>query len=189
MKHNKIIFLDIDGVVNLASDYYLKFNKEALLLLEHIIQKTGAKIVVSSSWRSGNLSITRNSFKDKGMSQYLLDQIVGETDRYHWFIKDKSYLSIVRGNEIKTWVDRNLKYPWHANPEMDAQYRENKEDGSFARMKSNVAGVDYSYVILDDDNDMLLTQAPYFVRTWDPEGLNLEMAEKAIQILNQIDKK
>lgn len=40
------------------------------------------------------------------------------------------------------------------------------------------------YVIFDDDADMLLEQAPYFIQTDAIEGLSELDAEKAINILN-----
>ncbi|MHB8407765.1 MAG: HAD domain-containing protein [Acidiferrobacterales bacterium] len=58
----KVIFLDIDGVLN--SDQWFKvigrpctewedhIDPQAVLLLNLIIEKTGAKIVLSSSWRA-----------------------------------------------------------------------------------------------------------------------------------------
>ncbi|MDO4977400.1 MAG: HAD domain-containing protein [Eubacteriales bacterium] len=58
----KIIFLDIDGVLN-SQDYYEKnqsidfrkqpFDPACILCLQTIVKETGAKIVLSSSWRGG----------------------------------------------------------------------------------------------------------------------------------------
>lgn len=60
----KVVFLDIDGVLNSLS-YYEKINAEKLDILNNpidersvyclkqIIDRTGAKIVLSSSWRGG----------------------------------------------------------------------------------------------------------------------------------------
>ena len=57
----KIIFLDVDGVLNNINDFKQKKNKEELehglvlskpkiKLLHQIQEKTGAKIVLSSTW-------------------------------------------------------------------------------------------------------------------------------------------
>lgn len=187
MVHNKILFLDIDGVLCLPEDNYEKLNERAVQRLELIVMRTYCKIVVSSSWRCGDLELTKKSLIEKGFTPFLANEIIGETIRaYHQTIKG-SHLAVCRGNEIKTWVDRNLVYPWHENPEMDAQYRILKEDGSFKSMRSNKAGVDFSYVILDDDNDMLLCQKDYFVNTDGRFGLTKQDYLKAIGILNQID--
>jgi hypothetical protein len=145
--------------------------------------------VVSSSWRSGSLATTKQSLVDGGFPDDLLEYIIGETIRgYHETIEG-SFMKVVRGNEIGTWVDRNLKYPWHGNPDMYDQYATFNEDGSFKMMNSNKVGVDYSYVILDDDNDMLLCQSKFFVHTDGIKGLTIEDMKKAISILNQIDLK
>lgn len=46
----------------------------------------------------------------------------------------------------------------------------------------------YTYVILDDDSDMLESQLPYFVQTNCMErGLSNDNAEQAIKILNEND--
>ncbi|AKY02293.1 hypothetical protein AEO54_405 [Vibrio phage vB_VorS-PVo5] len=68
----------------------------------------------------------------------------------------------VRGNEIAKYID------------------ENKEQ----------LGYDYSwnyksYVILDDDSDMLLPQAANFVRIDNEVGITLEDVEKAMQVLSR----
>lgn len=47
----------------------------------------------------------------------------------------------------------------------------------------------YTYVILDDDSDMLESQLPYFVQTnWMGRGLSSDNAEQAIKILNEHDQ-
>lgn len=49
-QHTKIVFLDCDGVVSplIATEY---FQKELMLRLKRIVQESGARIVLSSSWR------------------------------------------------------------------------------------------------------------------------------------------
>jgi hypothetical protein len=62
MKHNKIIFLDIDGVIAVSRDsdlekqlflagQYYPFTPECVEVLNRIIEKTNAEIVLSSTWR------------------------------------------------------------------------------------------------------------------------------------------
>lgn len=93
----KIIFLDIDGVLNhknsplcgavFGIDYTL------LPLLKNILDQTGAKIVLSSSWR---LSIhPRLRVKDA------LASIGAE------FIDCTKYLGGPRANEIQEWLNRH----------------------------------------------------------------------------------
>jgi hypothetical protein len=182
MKHNKIIFLDVDGVINTVKHHFSKFDEECLERIRRIITETGAKVVVSSSWREGDLERTKKHFPP-----WLQEHIIGETIRgYKETIKGSS-LPIERGNEIEHWIDRNLVYPWHANPEMDAQYRVNNPDGSFKIMNSNKLNVDFTYVILDDDDqNMLYEQRHNFVCTDSYKGISDEHTEEAIRILNKI---
>lgn len=54
---DKIIFLDIDGVLNCQSSeiympgYYVGIDEDKLLRLKEIVNATGAQIVLSSSWK------------------------------------------------------------------------------------------------------------------------------------------
>lgn len=47
----KIIFLDVDGVMNSVNDQWL--DPKCVDNLHMIVQATGAKVVISSSWRDG----------------------------------------------------------------------------------------------------------------------------------------
>lgn len=67
-------------------------------------------------------------------------------------------------------------------------YEVKNPDGSFKQMMINKVGVNFSYVILDDNTDMLLCQKDYLIRTFEPDGLNGTNADNAIEILNKIDK-
>ena len=76
-------------------------------------------------------------------------------------------LSIPRGVEIKQWIDTHI----HSDNGKDWDYKE--------------IGVDFNYVILDDDSDMLLEQAEYFIKTDPYLGLSEEDVKQAIKILNE----
>lgn len=54
----KVIFLDFDGVITIPHKWDI--NTERLKNLKKIIDATGAKIVISSSWRSLNVEDTIN---------------------------------------------------------------------------------------------------------------------------------
>lgn len=157
----KIIFLDIDGVLNsdsILSEYipeidgeYYPYQPHLVDNLNMILKRTDAKIVVSSTWRLGE-SVER--------LQYLLThmgvkgEVIGKTDSYN----DKF---VVRGNEILKWIQDN----------------------------QNLLGCHhydfYDYVILDDDSDMLYGQRNNFVHIQGEEGLTKEYAEQAIEILGE----
>lgn len=176
----KVIFLDVDGVINIPD--YSCFNKHCLEHLKTIIEKTKAKVVISSSWRLGELETTKKQFPE-----WLQEHIVGETIRgYSHTIKGSS-LPIVRGNEIKHWIDTHLIYPWHADPEQKEKYSVYDENGKFKYMQYNILDVQFTYVILDDDTDMLYDQRNHYIQTHGLVGIDKDIAKKAIELLNQHD--
>lgn len=160
----KVIFLDVDGVLNSekfyrkrgAPDYRFEdepeyplceFDPEAVELLNKIIEETGAKIVVSSTWRIGRtVGELIRLFREVGIEGYVIDRTGVLRDR-------KEYEKVVRGTEIKTWLDQF--------PEVE------------------------SYIIIDDDNDMLPEQQKNFIKTSFWVGLTPELVEKSIKILNK----
>lgn len=186
LKYNKIIFLDIDGVLSTGRCKFMQWDTEAMDNLLYLINETSAHIVVSSSWRDSNHDKMIKTFKEHGCYKEITDRIIGITCRGYTFVRKGSKLPIVRGNEIKEWIDIHLRYPWHGTPELDKEYTEYNDDGSFKIMRHNKLNKDYFYVILDDDTDMLLDQGLNFVRTDINIGLTRKDADKAINILNGI---
>lgn len=169
MIKNKIIFLDIDGVIAIPDESTgsFKLGKGPTNNLGIILDKTDAKIVLSSSWRKDNLEDTKNYMEAEGFKY--VDRIVGVTIRAHHYIS-KIHLSIPRGVEIKQWIDTNI-------------HSDNGKDYS-----RKIIGQDYTYVIIDDDNDMLLEQKDHFIHVINgEEGLTFEQAFKAVHILNNYD--
>ncbi len=166
-----IIFLDIDGVIATHStleEGMWGLTPEKQDLLRIILEKTGAKIVLSSSWRQHTLEDTISFMNVQGFR--FSDKIIGVTIRAYHYIQKGIHLSIPRGVEIKQWIDTNI----------------HSENGkNFNRKK---VGVDYNYVILDDDNDMLLEHNNHFIRTDSMEGLSADNVRKAIAILLKKNK-
>lgn len=160
----KIIFLDIDGVLNSETSMH-KFGKEDFFndnphpdhiqWLNYIVAKTGAHVVISSTWRIHVEStmmwrfLTLLGFRGK---------VIGNTPRMN------SY----RGTEIKMWMlehaDKLKKY----------------KDSSWMSFQEPVE----SFVILDDDSDMGDLK-PYLVQTNSRTGLLECHAKKAVKILNE----
>lgn len=165
----KIIFLDIDGV--LATPECLKDGMWGLVparqeQFKKLIEATGAEIVLSSSWRKWDLESTIEYMKQEGF--WYWDKIIGVTIRAYQYIDQtkKIHLSIPRGVEIQQWIDTNV----------------HSDNGkNFSRKK---LGVDYQYIILDDDTDMLFTQTKHFINTHPTKGLTSKDVKKAIAILN-----
>lgn len=187
MKHDfpdKIIFLDVDGVINIPKNKYAYFDDQCMCNLQNIIDNTGAKIVVSSSWRDSDNERMKALFLENRFTEKLWNEIIDITDRGFSYVVKGSKLPIVRGNEIKLWVDTHLTYPWHANTDCNGFYEIKDSGGQFKMMDSNKVGKDFCYVILDDDSDMLYEQKDYFIKTDHILGLTKEDSEKAIKILN-----
>lgn len=164
----KYIFLDIDGVIATAEsveegEWGLVDSKQ--VLLGQILDKTDASIVLSSSWRKHTLQETKTYMFEKGFR--FTDKIVGVTIRAYHYIEKGIHLSIPRGVEIKQWIDTNL----------------HSSNGKIFVRKH--LGLDYNYVIIDDDSDMLLEHKDNFVRTDFTLGLIEQDVEKAILILNK----
>lgn len=164
----KIIFLDIDGVLNVYpqgyDEYGAIFHPHLVENLKLILDRTGAKIVVSSTWRRSGLSIMKEMWEKRGLPGEVIDITPFETD-----VVERGtcefYDQVDRGFEIQQWIDDN-------------QIQD--------------------FVILDDDNDMLPSQRDNFVRTANNQdhedcvdigyGLTRKCAERAIEILNKNDQ-
>jgi hypothetical protein len=149
----KLIFLDFDGVVNTRlydskKDKIGYFhpedeavnNKNAIGFLNLLVKETGAKVVVSSTWRRGETVET--------LSEWLCNsgfegEVIGKTPRMD---------SYCRGAEIEEYLLR-------------------------------LNDVE-SYVILDDDSDMLKHQMDNFVKCSHEYGFLFHEYFKARMILD-----
>lgn len=87
MRPLKLIFLDIDGVMNSYSSELsdkhesLAFDIGAVENLKYILEETEAKIVVSSTWRIGE---TIETLRNRIFSHYGLESfIIGTTPSYN----------------------------------------------------------------------------------------------------------
>lgn len=170
---DKLIFLDIDGVISTEKSRYA-LDKDACNLLGKIIDATDAKIVVSSSWRRNTVEDTKNELTTV---RHLVpfpfpytDRIIGVTIRAYAYVMQGVHLSIPRGVEIKQWIDTHI----------------HSDNGNNWDRKE--IGVDFNYVILDDDSDMLLEQAEHFIKTDTYLGLSEYDVARAISILNRNNK-
>lgn len=165
----KIIFLDIDGVLAIPSclkDGMWALSDEKQKLLGKILDETDAKIVLSSSWRYATLEKTKEHMESEGF--LFNDKLIGVTIRaYHYLEKGTGiHLSIPRGVEIKQWIDTHI----HSNNGKDWNRKQE--------------GKDFTYLILDDDVDMLLEHKDNFINTDGMKGLSDDDVERAVAILN-----
>jgi len=156
----KLIFLDIDGVLN-SHDFFYKrhettgkmqggcrresIDPDALRRLERIINETGAKIVISSSWRIGRETVEiKELLRIAGFKHW--QEIIDRTP-------STSSLTERRGEEIRMWLDKN--------PE-------------------NIG----NFIILDDDSDMDKLMDRLVHTDWE-HGLTDVETENAIARLNE----
>lgn len=158
----KIIFLDIDGVLNSSDfddrcrrDYWLDppteeiLDADAIMTLRYIVDQTGAEVVMSSSWRE----YPEAKWKAIMMLELYGVQVVDSTPLSKPGPKAWDY----RNEEIKAWL---AEHPDVTN-----------------------------YLILDDIPMTYTEQARRQVLTTMQKGLLREHADKAIEILSESGKR
>jgi hypothetical protein len=103
---DKIIFLDIDGVLNVIPQghdkYGSQFHKHFEENLRDLIKRTGAKIVLSSTWRMSGLSVIQEMWKVRKLA----GEVIDITPCARW-MEDDEIEGHDRGYEIQHWLDRN----------------------------------------------------------------------------------
>ena len=102
----KIIFLDIDGVLNsFAYDRIRKMSEgnideSRMVLLKEITDQTEGRVVLTSSWRI-------HFDKDFEKCDNIGKEIYRTFEKWGITIYDKTPLGFCRGDEIKSWLDCN----------------------------------------------------------------------------------
>ena len=166
----KVIFLDIDGVLNTMVSLPLRehfveiegtivgFNqldKDAINQLNRVIGETEAKVVISSSWRIGCRTPAKwNCLIEHLRNQGVVAEVIGRTPTYGEYVNLPGIFAarFVRGDEIQLWLNDH--------PEVK------------------------SFVIVDDDQDMAhLTNK--LVRTKFETGITERDADRMIEILKR----
>lgn len=173
----KLLFLDIDGVLNSEKFYKSRvrvdglrneIDLEAVLLLEHIIRQTRCSIVLSSTWRlSQNY---KNDLCDAGLhSNMILRRFIGKTPHMPRPLGTGAEYR-ERGKEIQQWLKENPRPLCHMPTSCPFPARAMCQGHEVER-----------YAILDDDSDFLPDQ-PLFKTSW-KTGLTKEIAEAVIRHL------
>lgn len=155
----KVIFLDIDGVLNnskhltelmelLGRKQYFSiinqihetpFDYRSCKLLQELIKETEAEIVLSSTWR----------LNDNGIE--IIEQYAGIS------IRDTTpVLNTIRGEEIKQYLDNHQEIT--------------------------------EYIILDDDTDMLKEQMGHLVKVNNQIGFTITEYIQCRNILNNLEE-
>ena len=163
----KYIFLDIDGVLNSEHTLDDRSTSDASIIcdqyletLRNIVEKTDAKLVLSSSWRvyfGENINDPRNSLAInlvKSLAKHNL-KLYSSTP----FIKGE--FSNERGLEIKTYIDQHKITDYVII-----------DDEEFSDFKTHL-----------DMSKFIQTNFGDETTTIENEGLNKKVAEKAIEIL------
>ncbi len=101
----KIIFLDIDGVLNSKTFYktvdrtkkdWNRFNPLAIEMIRRLIEEFKASIVISSTWRYAFVKELKNELIKSGLIKYL-----------HKDWKTPEIYPSHRGEEINLWLDNH----------------------------------------------------------------------------------
>lgn len=154
----KVIFLDVDGVLNSEKDLLEAKGKSELfdrplILLKELVESTKAKIVVSSTWRIGCSKSGRNSWYGEEIFKTLTDRLAEYQMEVYDITPVINKPGVQRGDEIRAWLE-------NAKEEIDA------------------------FVILDDDADMCEFTGTNLVQTSMKTGLLEYHVEIAKSILN-----
>lgn len=160
----KIIFLDVDGVLNAGmrvvegtmgfeiQDWVLP---KAVEHLNRITDATGAKLVISSTWRLGKtVSELKEMFARVGVTAEVIDKTERGDCLWHLMGGFPKCSDAHRGHEIQDWLER--KVPLGERVE--------------------------SFVILDDSSDMA-PHLERHVHTDLYRGLSRRKANEAIRLL------
>ena len=170
----KVIFLDVDGVLNSGRTLYesISLEDDLILNLKEIVNKTKAKIILSSSWR---------------LSTEAVATLIDKLDKFGLAISGMTYdgvdldwLEKYEFDVTKKYLD--TKFDYDENRQIKITHDRGAEIFKWLHDHDDCA-----YVILDDEIEDI---KPYFsesviVKTSYKTGLTKEDVKKAIQILNK----
>jgi hypothetical protein len=152
----KVIFLDIDGVLNYF-DYnmevdiksfvnFKEIDTEKVLLLNEIVRRTGAKVVISSTWRKlYSIEELIEGLDERGF----IGEIIDITPSLH-------HRNVQRGEEIKYWLD-NCGLDIISIVILD-------DDSDMADMKQYHIKTSYSTGLTESDVDLAVNKLKEFYR-------------------------
>ena len=183
----KIIFLDFDGVLNWdgyyksdeclekynqkwnptneitkdiknrINEFYTYISQDKIKLINEITDKTGAKIVLSTSWRKSYYYAIKQTYKHLGFTGEIIDKTP-------YYKVRNSFVSLLsnRGVEIHDWIRNNVT---------------DKLDFRFVIIDDNP----------NNHCGFLISQITYLIETNPKTGIVQSDVDKAIKILNKYD--
>ena len=149
----KYIFLDFDGVINTPKG---KFDKNAVTNLRRLLERTDAKVVISSTWRLQGMEYIQQLWQEYQLPGEVIDLTPSCNSTNFSNVDGQEEwqgLHGCKGLEIAEWLRLNAKEP-------------------------------YQYIILDDEEDFLFSQREHLVKVEGSKGLDKADVIVAIQILN-----
>ena len=149
----KYIFLDFDGVINTPKG---KFDKNAVTNLRRLLERTDAKVVISSTWRLQGMEYIQQLWQEYQLPGEVIDLTPSCNSTNFSNVDGQEEwqgLHGCKGLEIAEWLRLNAKEP-------------------------------YQYIILDDEEDFLFSQREHLVKVEGSKGLDKADVRVAIQILN-----
>ena len=170
---SKILFLDIDGVLNTerqhnrcvsegiaqVDGFGYTFDPKAVANLKRIVKQTDADIVISSSWKFWGLDAMQRMWIRRNLPGKVIDVTPNNVSDEMLLSVDLEYMDIPagKGSEIKEWLTTKGQQVTH-------------------------------YAILDDLPDMLPEQQSHFVQTDPRVGITQDDADSIISILTDTPK-
>ena len=156
----KILFLDIDGVLNVESNSYMTCKHNKYLIEAHLTQRLNyicskiddIEIVISSSWRNDMTSLKKELLRAGFVYWH---KVVGNTNICPYTD------SLERGKQINEWLRENIS-------------------------KSFMPGIDADIVILDDEQYGIIEfwDNQYFIHVDKEEGLSNSAVNLVLKALS-----
>ena len=116
----KVIFLDIDGVLNSAETMKMgiHLDNKRVVLFNGILKETDAKVVISSSWRIGKtVKEIKTYLRLAGLR--MSRNIIGFTPTLH---------TGVRGDDIDSWLRDNKEVTQYVIVDDGSDFLEHQKD-------------------------------------------------------------
>lgn len=134
----KVIFLDFDGVLNVIpqghDDFGGIFHPEFVENLGRIIEETGAKLVISSSWRHGGLNRMKDMWEHRGYP----GEIIAITPDLWRRVQDEEFHErMERGHEIQAILDQHYSISNYVILDDDDDMLPSQR-GNFVRTSNNI---------------------------------------------------